>query len=996
MDLEHFIGNRELLERLSREYELLQASGAEVDYAAWVRQRLREAAADVAAASVGAKAQGAEAGGTSSQPQADGESGAEADCTQGQGQVAEDANKHPEQLSLSRNPGAPATGQLPRPFTDSPGGVRPETAWFLHGEGTTGPTSQTLTAAIFGPTTTAATQAVAATEKPTKATKKNKRVIIISPQRSPARQPHTSQPAAQRQQQQQPFPPVSKLYTRTEPGLFSSRPDAYVHPEARPRSLPQAARRPDWVNAASLQAALRGASSAIPHLQAAAERERRMALSTALARQTLAAGMSPDEARAVALYGTVPTPAATAAAATQAAQYDHVLLVAQQLAQQNEQLARAVQENSAQLAQQQVLLESALMHQPGTENPTSEPAASGTSAANPAVEPPRIEVEPGPPAWFARRAPGSAAASRGASKSPQRRSRTRSPPLVRPAAATATTTASTTTTKERDRATRKEALKALLKQVLGGAGLAGGEEGRRRLASGMAEAEKLVAAIQTLAVARKTAKSGKGKPQVEASEELAMAAGKEAAVAALASVVAGGVHPRALSRTTSTSGVMASRPTSRAASRQGSGRSRPAEPEAQQLPSTQAPPAADPSPVPQAAISPAAVPPQPTPQPGPTPAVPAAACAPCSYPAPAVHAVSAAAGGGGSVFLMESLEDQVQQIVERDAAAYAEAARLQKIDALEQRLTCMVDKVESRLARALQPLQLNAQQQQPPQQPGQEGGGSAALAPAHGGGGGAEPAAQVLSPRSAGLSVLELQRMLIQINRMESQEQEVRRKWFQDPAKGPRQRVTSAQPIVVHDGLLGSLDPPPAAAAADAALTSAFAAASTSSRSPSPPPPEAPHLPCRSRLALPTSNATRAGAGASNPWSFAHEPTERTLALHNAAAAGTGAPPSTSLQAADGTAASAMAAGAGCDPISDATLESVLRGRRRFLRAQQLADGDLLVAAEPRSLNPVQVMEDLTDVLLEEMLREQAEDLLGLCDSLGEHMVKEEFQVQEP
>lgn len=86
--------------------------------------------------------------------------------------------------------------------------------------------------------------------------------------------------------------------------------------------------------------------------QAAAERERRLALSSAIARQTLAAGLDPDEARARALYGV--SPAAATSAALQAAQYEHVLHVAHQLAQQNELLTRAVQENSAQLAQQQV------------------------------------------------------------------------------------------------------------------------------------------------------------------------------------------------------------------------------------------------------------------------------------------------------------------------------------------------------------------------------------------------------------------------------------------------------------------------------------------------------------------------------------------------------------------------------------------------------------------------------------------------------------------
>lgn len=44
------------------------------------------------------------------------------------------------------------------------------------------------------------------------------------------------------------------------------------------------AHRPDWVNAASLQQALKG-SAAVGHMKAAAERDRRLALSAALARQ---------------------------------------------------------------------------------------------------------------------------------------------------------------------------------------------------------------------------------------------------------------------------------------------------------------------------------------------------------------------------------------------------------------------------------------------------------------------------------------------------------------------------------------------------------------------------------------------------------------------------------------------------------------------------------------------------------------------------------------
>lgn len=55
---------------------------------------------------------------------------------------------------------------------------------------------------------------------------------------------------------------------------------------------------------------------------------------------------------------------------------------------------------------------------------------------------------------------------------------------------------------------------------------------------------------------------------------------------------------------------------------------------------------------------------------------------------------------------------------------------------------------------------------------------------------------------------------------------------------------------------------------------------------------------------------------------------------------------------------STMANSFAVDAVSDATVESVLRSRRRFLRAQKLVDGDLMVDAQP-TLNPVQVLREL-------------------------------------
>lgn len=101
--------------------------------------------------------------------------------------------------------------------------------------------------------------------------------------------------------------------------------------------------RPDWVNAAALQAALKG-SSATAHLQAAAEQERRLALSVALAKEQVALGVDPN---AGAL-------AAAKAGEAARAEVQQVLHVAHKLTQQHEGLAQAVDEARDQLKQQQV------------------------------------------------------------------------------------------------------------------------------------------------------------------------------------------------------------------------------------------------------------------------------------------------------------------------------------------------------------------------------------------------------------------------------------------------------------------------------------------------------------------------------------------------------------------------------------------------------------------------------------------------------------------
>lgn len=378
--------------------------------------------------------------------------------------------------------------------------------------------------------------------------------------------------------------------------------------------------------------------------------------------------------------------------------------------------------------------------------------------------------------------------------------------------------------------------------------------------------------------------------------------------------------------------------------------------------------------------------------------------------------------------MVETLEDQVAAIVSRDAQAFAEMERLSKVDLLERRLLTMVDRVEGRLAQALAPMALNAGagtglHGQPPSlqlTPEQTVQLQAARLVASGawaaaaGGAGAGAADQgagaglVASPRSAGLSVLELQRMLIQINRMESKEQEVRRKWFRDPCAPSGRLGPGTQPIIVADGMMGTI--PPGASAHGPHTT--------------------PHRPAGQQHAgAPARAHPRPVPGSvrqrdpATLWHFPPvQPTEDSLAEATAATTATHHPSWTgaaakaarpgwaaldqgkgrgvggvgggvgSVQACDCTASEVLAERHG-DPISDGVLESVLRGRRRFLRAQQLADGDLVAASDPR-VNPVQIMEDLTDFLLDEMLREQAKDLLSLCDELGEHLYKNEVSVE--
>lgn len=60
------------------------------------------------------------------------------------------------------------------------------------------------------------------------------------------------------------------------------------------------------------------------------------------------------------------------------------------------------------------------------------------------------------------------------------------------------------------------------------------------------------------------------------------------------------------------------------------------------------------------------------------------------------------------------------------------------------------------------------------------------------------------------------------------------------------------------------------------------------------------------------------------------------------------------------------------DMVPDSMLESVLETRRLFLRHQEFRDGEVMTSSDPE-LSPVDIVEDIADVLLEELLQQQAE-----------------------
>lgn len=174
-----------------------------------------------------------------------------------------------------------------------------------------------------------------------------------------------------------------------------------------------------------------------------------------------------------------------------------------------------------------------------------------------------------------------------------------------------------------------------------------------------------------------------------------------------------------------------------------------------------------------------------------------------------------------------------------------------------------------------------------------------------------------------------------------------RRKWFQEPALAAL--PPGPQPLAVRDGeLLGSLA---------AATMPAAASASGRQRQPSGP---AARSAAPLHFTIPTSALPTGRAKAAGP-------------------AATGAPSTTRAEQQQQPAAgTASAHAAAADVVSPETLAAVLAGRRRFLNHQRQLDGVLVSAAEPR-LNPLEVVEDVVEGLMDELLMEHAAGAVGAC-----------------
>eukprot|EP00195_Chlamydomonas_chlamydogama_P015175 CAMPEP_0202910890 /NCGR_PEP_ID=MMETSP1392-20130828/53341_1 /ASSEMBLY_ACC=CAM_ASM_000868 /TAXON_ID=225041 /ORGANISM="Chlamydomonas chlamydogama, Strain SAG 11-48b" /LENGTH=169 /DNA_ID=CAMNT_0049601167 /DNA_START=156 /DNA_END=666 /DNA_ORIENTATION=- len=88
-------------------------------------------------------------------------------------------------------------------------------------------------------------------------------------------------------------------------------------------------------------------------------------------------------------------------------------------------------------------------------------------------------------------------------------------------------------------------------------------------------------------------------------------------------------------------------------------------------------------------------------------------------------------------------------------------------------------------------------------------------------------------------------------------------------------------------------------------------------------------------------------------------------------------------------------ASATVDHVSEEMLAAVLANRRRFLKYQQQKDGELMASSDPQ-LDPVQIVEDVVDMLIDDMLHEHALELFDMCDKLGEQLFESEFKDPQP
>ncbi|KAF8064630.1 alkK [Scenedesmus sp. PABB004] len=140
----------------------------------------------------------------------------------------------------------------------------------------------------------------------------------------------------------------------TQTGAQGQTPPPAEAPARGPASPPPPPRQPQprqpqWVAAARLQGALRDSGQAVPARQAASERPRRLAASTADARAQLALGLRPPP----------PPPPALGAPPAEQAQLQQVMALTQRVVAQNELLQEAVQQANAQLQRHEGLLSGA-------------------------------------------------------------------------------------------------------------------------------------------------------------------------------------------------------------------------------------------------------------------------------------------------------------------------------------------------------------------------------------------------------------------------------------------------------------------------------------------------------------------------------------------------------------------------------------------------------------------------------------------------------------